>query len=186
MGNADPTADPIPWSNCRAASFGGLRSLLSIRSPKNKKGRHRCRPFDFPDPRPDDSGHRLDARREAALVACGFVLVDQSTGGVAIQHRGSGLKGGGSGGLIVRVNGLDDLLDSGTHHGACAGVAGAANFRLLRALLCGFDIGQGKLLEAAGFRGERRASMRFETLCVNRRHDSGGRPASPGSTRVRY
>lgn len=152
-------------SVCQSLRCGGAFDVNAA----TKKGRHCCRPFVVPDPETADSGHRLDARREAALVAGGFVLVDQATRCVTIQHRSSGLKGGGGGGLVVGINGFDDFLDRGAHHGTCAGVAGAANFRLFRALLCGLDIGQGELLEAAGFRGERRASMRFERLCVNRR-----------------
>src|SRR3569623_431730 len=83
-----------------------------------------------------------DLRVEAALVASGLVLVYQATRGVAVHDRLGGSEGFHGGGLVLHLDGLDDLLQGGAHHGTGADVAQAALLGLARALLRGLDVGQ--------------------------------------------
>src|SRR5579859_6020341 len=85
-----------------------------------------------------------DLRVEAALMASSLVLVDQATRSVAVHDRLSGGKSLNGGCLVLVLNGLDDLLEGGAHHGTGADVAQAALLGLARALLRGLDVGQGR------------------------------------------
>jgi len=77
-------------------------------------------------------------------MASSLVLVDQAAGSVTVHDRlGSG-KGFNGGSLVLGLNGLDDLLEGGAHHGTGADVAQAALLGLARALLRGLDVGQGR------------------------------------------
>src|SRR6185437_4967694 len=89
------------------------------------------------------SGDGLDVRGEAALVARGFVLVDQATAGVAVEHRLGGLVGCRGAGLVLGLDGLQHLADRRAQHRTLAGVAHAVGFSLAGALLGGLDVGHG-------------------------------------------
>jgi hypothetical protein len=85
----------------------------------------------------------LDAGGQAALVASGLVLVDQTARAEAVEDRlGDGEGGFGAGG-IVGVKGLDHLLDGGAQHRTLSRIARVAHNGLLGALLGGLDIGHG-------------------------------------------
>src|SRR6185437_1482533 len=128
----------------------------------------------------------VDLRVEAALVAGGLVLVDQAAGGVAIHHRlGDGERGDGAG-LVLGLDGLDDLLQGGADHGTCADVAQAALFGLARALLRGLDVGQGRTPECSVGVGKRRQLCgRFAIASITWAAIGGLRAAGLASRRRR-
>src|SRR6185295_10708969 len=84
--------------------------------------------------------HRLDGVREAAFLARGGVLVQHALAGDAVddalrlgQRRGGGF-------LVAGGDRLLDVLDRAARGGAQAGVAGAAQYRLVGALARGLDV----------------------------------------------
>ncbi|CEE62644.1 conserved hypothetical protein [Xanthomonas citri pv. citri] len=85
----------------------------------------------------------LDARGQAALVACSLVLVDQAAGAETVEDGLSNGESSFGACSIVGVKGLDHLLDGGAQHRALTGVALIAHNGLLGALLGGLDIGHG-------------------------------------------
>src|SRR5687767_1149907 len=89
----------------------------------------------------------LDAGGQAALVASGLVLVDETTRAEAIEDRLSDCERGLGTGGVVLAQGLEHLLHSGTQHRTLAGVAGIADDGLLGALFGGLDVCHGKFLE---------------------------------------
>jgi len=124
------------------------------RVPKNEKAGFRRLFFRSNSSRAAGLCQFADLRVEAALVASGLVLVDQAARGVTIHHRLGDSERGDGAGLVLGLNGLDDLLQGGTDHGAGADVAQAALLGLARALLRGLDVGQGR---TPGYRvGKRR------------------------------
>lgn len=90
------------------------------------------------------SAQRLDVAAQATLVARRFILVDQAATGITIHDRLGRLVGRFGRSLVFRLDRFYDFLDRRAQHRARAGVAGAALFGLTRALLRGFDVGQGK------------------------------------------
>lgn len=83
---------------------------------------------------------RADRGGQAALVACGFVLVDQAANAEAVQQRLCTRERGFSAGFVTRFNGLDDFLDGGAHHRTVAVVLQPALLRRARAFFRGLDI----------------------------------------------
>lgn len=67
-------------------------------------------------------GHCFDGGRQAALMASGFVLVDDLLVSDAVQGAHRSLEYGCGGGFVTRFNGLDNLLDCGTQFGTQAAV----------------------------------------------------------------
>ena len=79
---------------------------------------------------------RLDGSIEARLVPGSFVLVQDATVSHAIDDRHREGEGLGRRCVIARLDGRNDALDVGAHHGALAGIMTATLLRLLRALAC--------------------------------------------------
>lgn len=86
----------------------------------------------------------LDVAAQARFMARRFVLVDQATARRTVKHRLGCFVGGFGGGLVLRGDRVDDLLDGGTQRRARARVAGVALDGLTRTLLRGFDVCQGE------------------------------------------
>src|SRR6185312_11524182 len=102
------------------------------------------------------SGQLADLCVETALVAGSLVLVDQAARGIAIHQRLGNGKGGDCRGLVLRLDGLDDLAQGAADHGTCADVAQAIALGLPHALLRGLDIGQGRTPECVVGPGKER------------------------------
>ena len=83
---------------------------------------------------------RADRGGQAALVACGFVLVDQAANAEAVEQRLGTRERGFSAGFVTRLDGFDDFLDGGAHHRTVAVVLQPVLLRRARAFFRGLDI----------------------------------------------
>ena len=107
---------------------------------------------------------------EAALVAGGLVVMNQSLAYGAVDDRyrlAVGLRGGL---CIAGVDGGKDLLDRGAQFRALTGIALAVDFRLTRALGCLCCIGQSTTPDAGGSKAAYYAD--FRVICQSH---AGGR-----------
>lgn len=71
-----------------------------------------------------------DFRVQPTLVPGSLVFVDEPFGGEAVEQRCCSFEGAFRGGLVARLDRLENTLELGAHHAAAAGVVLAVFFRL--------------------------------------------------------
>jgi hypothetical protein len=101
-------------------------------------------------------------------VAGSLVLVNQATGGHAVQKRHRGAVAGAGGVGVTGANGRQHALDSGTQRRATAGVVGTAVVVLTGALDGLRAVGHGEI--PASKTKKRPRIMRIDAAFVNQKN----------------